>query len=81
MKEMPAPDLLIFDIDGVLLDVRRSFPEVIRGAVFEGWQRFCGGDSDCQVYDSAHERVMKKKASLASMTQASPFRQNSLICR
>jgi len=60
MKGMPAPDLLIFDIDGVLLDVRRSFPEVIREAVSEGWQRFCGGDSDCQVYDSAHERVMKR---------------------
>ena len=60
MKEMPAPDLLIFDIDGVLLDVRRSFPEVIRGAVFEGWRRFCGGASDCTVYGPEHERVMKR---------------------
>lgn len=60
MKQKCAPDALIFDIDGVLLDVRFSFPEVIRSAVFTGWERFCGGVSDCRVYGPEHERIMKR---------------------
>ena len=53
-------DALIFDIDGVLLDVTRSFPEVIRRAVFTGWERFCGGRSDAPGYHEGHERVLKR---------------------
>lgn len=36
----PAPDLLTFDVDGVLIDVHGSYPEVISRAV----QRFCTRD-------------------------------------
>ena len=53
-------DALIFDIDGVLLDVARSFPEVIRQAVFGGWEKFCGGISDTPGYNAGHERVLKR---------------------
>lgn len=60
MKFLQAPDALIFDIDGVLLDVRRSFPEVIRQAVKTGWVELYGGDADCDVYGPEHERVMKR---------------------
>lgn len=60
MKAKDAPDALIFDIDGVLLDVRRSFPEVIRQAVKAGWSDICGLDADCSVYGAEHERVMKR---------------------
>lgn len=53
-------DALIFDIDGVLLDVTGSFPEVIRQAVSTGWERFCGGASDVPGYNAGHERVLKR---------------------
>lgn len=53
-------DALIFDIDGVLLDVTGSFPEVIRQAVFTGWKRFCGGTSNVPGYNAGHERVLKR---------------------
>ncbi|MDY3868373.1 MAG: HAD family hydrolase [Pyramidobacter sp.] len=56
----PQADALIFDVDGVLLNVERSFPEVIRQAVCLGWVQFCGGEADCAGYASPHERVMKR---------------------
>ena len=58
-------DALIFDIDGVLLDVTGSFPEVIRQAVSTGWERFCGGASDVPGYNAGHERAaLARKAAL-----------------
>ena len=60
MKTNFKADALIFDIDGVLLDVTRSFPEVIRQAVFGGWEKFCGGISDTPGYNAGHERVLKR---------------------
>ena len=41
-----TPDALIFDIDGVLLNVENSFPEVIRTAINECWESMCGGCAD-----------------------------------
>ena len=60
MKTNFKADALIFDIDGVLLDVTRSFTEVIRQAVFGGWEKFCGGISDTPGYNAGHERVLKR---------------------
>lgn len=61
------PDALIFDVDGVLLDVRNSFPEVIRLSVLEGWQSFCGGivgvarcANDAPGYTPEHARILKQ---------------------
>lgn len=54
------PDALIFDVDGVLLDVQESFPEVIRLTVLEGWEKFCGGVSDAPGYTPAHARILKR---------------------
>lgn len=53
-------DSLIFDVDGVLLNVEKSFPEVIRQGVLRGWTRFCGGERDCEGYGPGHEWVMKR---------------------
>ncbi|MEG1799682.1 MAG: HAD family hydrolase, partial [Synergistaceae bacterium] len=55
-----TPDALIFDIDGVLLNVEKSFPEVIRAAVAECWSSVCGGVSDSGGYTDEHERVLKR---------------------
>lgn len=58
-----SPDALIFDVDGVLLDVRQSFPEVIRLSVLEGWERLCGGVSDAPGYTPGHARILKQHGS------------------
>ena len=34
-----SPDALIFDVDGVLLDVRKSFPEMIRRTITTLWEK------------------------------------------
>ena len=60
MKTMPQADSLIFDVDGVLLDVTKSFPEVIRSCVAEGWEELCGGVTDCRGYGKGHETVLKR---------------------
>jgi len=60
VRNIICPDALIFDIDGVLLDVRRSFPEVIRRCVLHGWEMFCGGVSDSEGYTQEHERILKR---------------------
>jgi len=60
VKNIIRPDALIFDIDGVLLDVRLSFPEVIRQCVLRGWEMFCCGISDSEGYTEEHERILKR---------------------
>lgn len=60
MKLKEKPDALIFDVDGVLLDVSRSFPEVIRQTILKGWVKFCGGISDSKGYTEEHEYIMKR---------------------
>ena len=46
MKIDFIPDAMIFDVDGVLLNVERSFPEVIRLAVETAWGSIYGGTAD-----------------------------------
>ncbi len=52
-------DALIFDVDGVLLDVSRSFPEVIRRSIRDGFVSFCGGETDSEGYTPEHEKILK----------------------
>lgn len=54
-----APDALIFDVDGVLLDVRKSFPEMIRRIIVTAWERR-GGEADFEGYNSEYEWVLKR---------------------
>ena len=60
MKDDFKADALIFDVDGVLLDVSRSFPEVISRSVMTGWERYCGGTVDRRGYDEDIERILKR---------------------
>lgn len=60
MMKTRAADAYIFDVDGVLLDVTKSFPEVIRRCVAEGWETLCGGETDCAGYGGGLERVLKR---------------------
>lgn len=55
-----SPDALILDVDGVLLDVQKSFPEVIRLSILEGWEKYCGGIVDAEGYGAAHARILKR---------------------
>lgn len=52
-------DALIFDVDGVLLDVSKSFPEVIRISVIDAFHILCSGEIDSQGYTAEHEKILK----------------------
>ncbi len=54
-----SPDALIFDVDGVLLDVRKSFPEMIRRTITTLWEKR-GGEADSEGYNSEYEWVLKR---------------------
>lgn len=60
MAKTFTADALIFDVDGVLLDVSGSFPEVIRRCVLAGWEKFCGGTADAPGYEAGHEWELKR---------------------
>lgn len=60
MKIDFIPDAMIFDVDGVLLNVERSFPEVIRLAVETAWGSIYGGTADSPGYTPEHEKIFKR---------------------
>ncbi len=53
-------DLLVFDVDGVLIDTRRSYPSVIRAAIQLGWRQMLGLKTDCTGFSFEHFRVSKR---------------------
>jgi phosphoglycolate phosphatase-like HAD superfamily hydrolase len=53
-------DLLVFDVDGVLIDTRRSYPSVIRAAIQWGWERMLDLKADCTGFSFEHFRVSKR---------------------
>lgn len=57
-----SPDCLIFDVDGVLIDVRMSFPELIRAAVECEWSG-AGFVSDEDGYSDGLNSVLKRHGS------------------
>ncbi|NLD04450.1 MAG: HAD family hydrolase [Synergistaceae bacterium] len=63
MKINFMPDAFIFDVDGVLLNVERSFPEVIRQGIRNGWASVCGGLTDSIGYTFEHEKIFKRHGS------------------
>ena len=63
MKINFLPDALIFDVDGMLLNVERSFPEVIRLGIQIGWESICGGKADSAGYTADHEKIFKRHGS------------------
>jgi phosphoglycolate phosphatase-like HAD superfamily hydrolase len=53
-------DLLVFDVDGVLIDTRASYPSVIRAAIQWGWTFMVGGKTDCTGFSMDHFRISKR---------------------
>lgn len=53
-------DLLVFDVDGVLIDTRFSYPSVIRAAIQWGWRRMLGWEADCTGFSMEHFRISKR---------------------
>lgn len=56
-------DALIFDVDGVLLDVSKSFPQVIRTSIIDAFSHYCNGEIDCDGYTKEHEKLLKQHGS------------------
>lgn len=54
-----APDSLIFDVDGVLIEVGESFPEAIRITVERIWED-AGLEVDMPGYSLVHNEVLKR---------------------
>jgi hypothetical protein len=57
---MDRGDLLVFDVDGVLIDTRASYPSVIRSAIQWGWTFLIGGKTDCTGFTMDHFRISKR---------------------
>ncbi len=61
MYSRTAPDSFIFDVDGVLINVRRSYPEVIREGIRLGWHHLLGRkDVLSSPFCDEHLRVTKR---------------------
>jgi phosphoglycolate phosphatase-like HAD superfamily hydrolase len=58
MKET-TPDILIFDVDGVLIDTRESFRLVTAETVRWCWENLLEGDADCEGYTPEHFHLCK----------------------
>jgi phosphoglycolate phosphatase-like HAD superfamily hydrolase len=54
-----SPDCLIFDVDGVLIESSRSYPETVRIAVEREWEK-AGFVSDAPGYSERHNRIFKR---------------------
>jgi FMN phosphatase YigB (HAD superfamily) len=52
-------DAMIFDVDNVLIDTRKSFPVVIRTAIQWLWKRHLKLETDCTAFTTEHFRLMK----------------------
>lgn len=51
--------MIVFDVDGVLVDTSRSYPMVIRDAIATGFRVFLGGESTGGGFTMEHFRVTK----------------------
>ena len=54
-----APDMLIFDVDGVLIDTRDSFRLATAETVRWCWEHFLGGVADCEGYTLEYFHLCK----------------------
>ena len=57
-----SPDCIIFDVDGVLIEAGRSFPEMIRMTVESEWES-AGFSADAPGYSERHNKVLKRHGS------------------
>ena len=59
VSSVPKPDMIVFDVDGVLVDASRSYPEVVSRALLWGWTRVLGHIPDSEGFSSRHFSVTK----------------------
>lgn len=62
MKRTPSekPDIIIFDVDGVLVDASRSYPEVVSRCLLWAWIRLLDGIPDSPGFTFAHFAATKR---------------------
>lgn len=61
MHSRIVPDGLIFDVDGVLIDVHRSYPEVIREGIRLGWYFLLDREvPSASPFSDEHLRIAKR---------------------
>ncbi|SMG30746.1 HAD family hydrolase [Dethiosulfovibrio salsuginis] len=53
-------DCIIFDVDGVLMDTAKSFPEVIRESIPRVWEHILGRNNDSSPFTVRHFEVSKR---------------------
>ncbi len=54
-----APDMIVFDVDGVLVDTSGSYPRVVSRALLWGWTRVLGNIPDCEGFSARHFAATK----------------------
>ena len=59
VSSVSRPDLIVFDVDGVLVDASRSYPEVVSRALLWGWIRVLGGIPDSEGFSFRHFSATK----------------------
>ncbi|MEA4881840.1 MAG: haloacid dehalogenase [Synergistaceae bacterium] len=59
VSSVPKPDMIVFDVDGVLVDASRSYPEVVSRALLWGWTSVLGCIPDSEGFSSRHFSVTK----------------------
>lgn len=58
-KHTFSPDLVVFDVDGVLVDSSRSYPEVIARCIHWAWSGVLGRIPDGEGFTEEHFRASK----------------------
>lgn len=58
-REAASPDMVIFDVDGVLLDTSQSFPRVIEAVLLWAWTRVLDRAADCEGFSPLHFEACK----------------------
>ncbi|MBL3539672.1 haloacid dehalogenase [Aminivibrio sp.] len=59
MTEMAQNDLIVFDVDGVLVDASRSYPRVVARSLLWAWIRVLGRIPDCDGFTYEHFAATK----------------------
>jgi phosphoglycolate phosphatase-like HAD superfamily hydrolase len=53
------PDIVVFDVDGVLVDTSRSYPEVVAKSLRWAWSELLGRNVDCDGFTDLHFAATK----------------------
>lgn len=59
VPSVSKPDMIVFDVDGVLVDASRSYPEVVSRALLWGWTRVLGNIPDSEGFSYRHFSATK----------------------